>query len=154
MAVPPNGIFRRSLLCLLIPLLIASPCPAETVTIRNAWISASPPVARATSGYFEIENHGHETVIIERISSPDYNRIEIHRSILSDGVARMQLQKEILVPAGSRFAFRPGGYHLMLYRNSKPLGTGESTTLTLHFSGGDTLPVTAEVRRRDDPHQH
>ncbi len=126
----------------------------QNVTITNAWVNESPPTVRVNAGYFKIENHENFPMTLIRVTSTDYERVEIHRSIVSNGIAKMELQNSVNIPENSRLIFSPGDYHLMLYQAIKPLKAGELVSLLLHFEDGIVIPVTAEIRRFQGQHQH
>jgi len=126
----------------------------ENLTITNAWINEAPPSVKVNAGYFEIANHGSLPMTLIAVSSPDYGRVEMHRSMVTKGMAKMALQDSVTIPGNSRLIFSPGNYHLMLYEAIKPFKTGELVNLLLHFEDGMVIPVNAEIRRLQGQHQH
>ena len=127
----------------------------DTVTINNAWIAEAPPVVKIHAGYAEIINTGQSDRIIKEITSPDFERIEIHRSVIQNGTVKMQYQASVTVPAGDRLILEPGGYHLMLFETRKPLTRGETVPLTFIFEDGGNLVTAAQVKsHRHGNHAH
>ena len=138
-------------LALIVPTLSAA---QNNVTITNAWINEAPPTVRVNAGYFEIDNHADSPMTLIAVSSTDYERVEMHRSFVSKGMAKMALQDSVTIPGNSRLIFSPGAYHLMLYEAIKPFKTGEFVNLLLHFEDGSVIPVKAEIRRYQASHKH
>ena len=59
------------------------------------------------------------------------------------------------IPAGTEFSFSPGHYHLMMINQTRTLAANVPVPVTLHFAGGDSLEVMAEIRGNPVPdHQH
>lgn len=130
---------------------------AEPLTVEDAWIREAPPGAPMLAGYLTLSNHSDEPRALVRADSPAFGMVELHRTVLEDGMARMVPQKRIQIPAGGQTQLKPGDYHLMLMKPQKPLKAGDSAALTLYFEDGSELTVEAEVRRvgmGDMPHGH
>ena len=127
----------------------------DNISIVNAWISEAPPTVTVLAGYAMITNHGEHSITLDNISSPEFATIEIHRSIIADGMARMEKQNELIIPAGKTIEFKPGDYHMMLFEPKTPQISGQETTLSFSFSNGETISVIATVERRDHmDHEH
>jgi periplasmic copper chaperone A len=127
---------------------------AETLQVSEAWVSESPPGVSINAAYLTISNTGESKVILNAVSSPDFKKIEMHRSLEADGKARMQLQNQLEIEAGTDFSFSPGDYHLMLFSPLKEIRAGDMTSLTLHFASGNVISVSAEVRKLQSQHLH
>ncbi len=125
--------------------------------VEAAWIREAPPVAEVMAGYLTIHNPAEEAVVLEGAESPLFDRIEIHRTGMKGGMAGMERQQGVTIPARGRVEFAPGGLHLMLMGPKKPLAAGSTATITLHFKGGQTLPAQFTVRAGGDgssQHRH
>lgn len=136
---------------------LAGTAPAGAdLQVNNPWIREAPPVATVHAAYLTLENTGTTPVVIESVSSPDFGRVEIHRSEVVDGIARMFPVGRLEIPPGGSVALAPGGYHLMLFDAQRPLQAGDSTTLLLHGAGDDCVRVTVPVRRdtASEAHDH
>ncbi len=140
-------------LCLLSGSLHAD---SPAILVSDAWINEAPPVGKINAAYLFIKNNTDHAVTLDRIDSPDYERIEIHRSIVTDDIVRMQLQTQVDIAANSLLQFTPGDYHLMLFNPRKRFRAGESASLTLYFSDGEQISVEARVKRfnPDKAHPH
>ncbi len=136
---------------LFLPVLVFS---GDDIAISNAWISEGPPTARVTAGYMDIVNNSDEHIDLVAAGSSLFERVEFHLTMMEKGVASMQKQDVIPLPARSSFSFAPGRYHLMLFDSSVPLKAGDVVPLRLTFSNGKSLDIAAEVRRSDFQHTH
>ncbi|MFO7604604.1 MAG: copper chaperone PCu(A)C [Gammaproteobacteria bacterium] len=136
----------RSLL-LLASLLLTSHVFADSLRIENAWSPEAPPTARVMAGYMVIHNPGNQELLIEKVSSPQFKSVEMHRTLETDGMYRMEWQLHIHVPPGEPTLLEPGAKHLMLINPVKPLKAGDSIELTLHLSNQQTQTVIATVRK-------
>lgn len=142
------------LLCL--PMAVAA-----ELHIDDPWIKEAPPGTRVMAGYLQLENRGTEPQALTSVTSPAFDRIELHRSVIEDDVVRMQSQATVTVSPGDSVTFEPGGYHLMMYDPRDRLTAGEQVELLFGFANGRELRITAEVRRdtgdnghRDHHHHH
>lgn len=127
---------------------------SAAIDVTEAWISEAPPSISINAAYLLIENHSDRSISLLKVDSPDFERIEIHRSVLSEGIANMQLQTQMDIAANGQVQFAPGNYHLMLFNPHKPLRAGDFTALTLHFSDGIHISVDAEVKRLQLDHSY
>ena len=83
------------------------------------------------AGYLRIDNGLPEDLRCDKASSPDFGAVEIHRSALENGMARMLRDQVIEIPARGQALLQPGDYHLMLFRPQRPLKAGDSASITL-----------------------
>lgn len=134
-----------------VALILASLVNAEnltgTLSVHGAWIREAPPNAVALAGYMEIENSGSEDRSLLAAESPTFQTIELHRSVMVEGVAKMVPQASILIPAGDKLTLKPGDYHMMLMNPSRALKAGDRVNATLLFDNGEKLTITLEVKK-------
>jgi periplasmic copper chaperone A len=130
-------------------LLWALPGVAQEPAIRDAWVEEGPPTAKALAAYFTLEN-GAAARTLAAVNSPDFGRVEMHRTEAVAGSYRMVQMKQIALRAGEVVRLAPGGMHLMLIEPRRPLRDGDSVRLTLKFSGGEKRELTLPVRRDGD----
>jgi copper(I)-binding protein len=117
------------------------------IMIHDQWVREAPPNAKMLAGYFSIMNMSKQDRILIGASSPQFKKVELHRSIMEGGMAKMVAQKKVEIPAGQTVKFEPGSYHLMLMHPVKPLKAGDTVELTLKFSNGDTMKFNSTVKK-------
>ena len=49
------------------------------ISIKNVWINEAPPTMTVLAGYGLINNNSDNLVVLERITSPLFETIEIHK---------------------------------------------------------------------------
>lgn len=142
----PN-LFRVLLLALaLVPAIVF--CQAS-ISIRNAVVTEPPPGLDMTAGYCRLQNSGDQPVRLLKVASPDFGKIEMHRTTITNGIASMVRQKSITIPAKSSFAFKPGAYHLMMFHPHRRLAVGDTVSLTFFFSDATSVKAIATVKKQD-----
>jgi len=126
--------------------------------IDNAWIPEAPPGAKVYAAFMTMHNPGKQDVALVGASSPDFRSIEIHRTIMENGMARMQRQDKIDIAAGSDLVLQHGSYHMMLFHPNRPLAAGDKVAITLKFSNQKTQEIVAPVRVQSEDsegtHEH
>jgi copper(I)-binding protein len=117
---------------------------------------AAPPSARVLAGYLIIENPRERAVALVGAASPVAERVEIHETVVADGLARMELRERLDVPPGGRLVLEPGGAHLMFIQPTAVPGDGEFVPVQLLFEGGESVAAELEVRAgpTDAGHEH
>ena len=132
-------------------LVTAAPASAgEALQVENAWVPWAPPGLKVHVAYMTIVNRGATDQIIVSVESTDYERIELHRSVIKDGVSTMEAIGEVKVPANGRIEFVPTGLHFMLIGPRRPQAVDGHVQIVLRLSSGEEVDVSAVVRRRDD----
>lgn len=118
----------------------------NTPMVRDAWVREAPPNAPVLAGYAQIENMSAQADAIIAVSSAAFEKAEIHRSEVQDGMARMAPLKTLDLPPHQLVKLEPGGAHLMLFKPTAPLRAGQHVQLQFTLGSGKTLRVDAEVR--------
>jgi copper(I)-binding protein len=117
-----------------------------SVSIENAWVRDAPPHAEMSAGYLTIMNHSAQTQTLTSVSSPQFQKVEAHKTEMVNGQVRMLREDSVTVPAHGSVEFKPGGYHLMLIHPLHELKTGDRVELRLQFKGSQSLTVDAQIR--------
>lgn len=121
----------------------------KSLTIVNPHARATPPGARTAGAYLTIENRGRDNDQLVRAASPIADSTELHAMRMEGNVMRMRGVTAIGVPAGSRMALTPGGYHVMFVGLRKPLVAGDHVPLALTFEKAGTVDVEVTVTPLD-----
>ena len=128
-----------------IMLMLAFPAWAET-SVEGAWVRMPPPVAETAAGYLILVNNGNHEVKVTSVECDAAAEPEFHSMMVHDGMVHMQKMEEVVIPAGGRLEFAPGGDHLMLRGLTRELRAGDHLMLKIGTSDGEVIDVHAEVR--------
>lgn len=137
----------------LIGILAASPAVAHDFTqgsiyLDHPMIEEAPPNAPVLGGYLSIQNMGDVDDRLIAIESPAAEKVEMHRSIVTDGIARMQPMAEgLLVPAGQT-VWLDDGMHAMFVKPAQRYRVGDEVPATLVFEKAGRIDVTFKVEER------
>jgi len=114
------------------------------LSFDQAWIRAAPAVAKVMAGYGELRNTTESPLVIESLSSPAFERVELHEMSTTDGVMQMRRRDPYILGPGATLKLEPGGWHLMLINPKTPQPAGESVLVVIKTSTGGhgfVLPV-------------
>ena len=89
-----------------------------------------------------LTNNTNETITIDRVTSPEFASVEMHESLLENGIAKMRALPALSIQAGETVRFEKGAKHLMLMR---PIESFNS--VTLQFYSNDEVLLTVVVER-------
>ncbi|MCI0750059.1 MAG: copper chaperone PCu(A)C [Nevskiales bacterium] len=117
-----------ALLTLLSPVVQA--CPG--LTAEDAWIREAPPGTSVMVGYAQLENTGKNPLNLDTVSSPDFGSVELHRTVIENGVSQMRRHPTVSLPPGGRAVLMPGGLHFMLFRPLRSLKAGDTARIVLY----------------------
>ena len=138
----------RSLLALAISTLLAAPPGwAAGLTVTDAWSRSTPPGVSVGVAYFTLKNDTGKSDRLLKISSPVAEKVQVHRTEVLDGIARMREVAVLHVEAGETVKFEPNGMHLMLMGLKKPLVEGQAFELNLVFEVAGKRQVKVVVRK-------
>ena len=118
-------------------------CPG--LVVEDAWIREAPPGAMMTAGYARLRNTGKAALTIDGASSEVFGSVELHHTVVEDGLFKMRPGTAFTLPPGERGAFEPGGWHLMLMDPTRPLKSGDRVPLELQC-GREKKEVVFTVR--------
>lgn len=111
------------------------------VRAEGAWVGATP--GGAAAAYLSVTVKADDRLLA--VETDVAERAEVHRAVVTDGVARMAADTPALA-AGVPMTLRPGGDHVMLLGVRHPLEVGDRVRLTLRFEKAGRLAVDAAVR--------
>lgn len=134
----------------------------DTLQFSNAWIPEAPPVVKVMAGYIKIHNPTSIDIVINKVTSPDFEKVEMHQTIEKDGMSRMVKQDKMMIPAGGTVLFQRGGRHLMLINPKRVLKRGEKVSLKFSTrndgaSAKTNINISAEIKEaaiEDHSHHH
>ena len=141
------GKLRRFVMLVLLLASIEAFAEEHSIAVIEPWIRAAPPGAMVNAGYMTLRNTGQSDIIIDKVTSPEFAMIEMHRTVVQNGLARMVPQDHLVVPAGGELKLRPGGIHLMMMQPKRELRAGDTVKLSLHGKGAPIIVTKAPVRK-------
>lgn len=116
---------------------------AKDICVTDAWVRATPPGADNAAVYFSVVNKGRTADSLISASSNITANAMVHRTVVTGGIAHMEMGGPVEVNAGGHVSFAPIGYHLMLEGLKQPVTEGKVISVTLDFAraGKLTFPV-------------
>lgn len=97
-----------------------------------------------SAGFMSLTNNSDALVEITRVTSPQFESVEMHETVIENDIARMRALDNLALASGGSVVFERGGKHLMLM---KPIGEFDSVTLNLHSY--DQLVLTVSTVMSD-----
>jgi copper(I)-binding protein len=150
------NLFTQKIPVLLVSAIISQGVNADgMLEIDDAWLAEAPPVSKVMAAYMEIENESPHDRKAVALHCAGFQRTEFHRTIEKDGMARMEHQQALNIPANSTLELTPGGYHVMLFNPANYLVAGDSTDCSMKFDDGTTIDFELDVKKpSDEDHSH
>jgi len=122
----------------------------QPLMVHNAWIRPAPPGAKVLAAYMIIMNGSAEHRALTMVSCSLFDKVEIHRTEMHEGMMKMTPQDRLTIPAGGSVTLEPGGYHLMLISPKSVPKEREEVDMELHFDNGQTLHLKVPIRPGGD----
>jgi copper(I)-binding protein len=120
--------------------------PAGSLRISHAWMRTPNEAAEANAVYLVIRNTGAEEDQLVGATADVAATVELHQSLITNGVVAMRPVKGIPIPAGGAVAIESGSYHLMLLNRTRLAKPGDTIGLILTFARAGAVSLRAEVR--------
>lgn len=109
--------------------------PGPQLRVSDLDVRAPRAGMNMGAAYLTLHNNSNQAIRITGFASPQFESIELHESILEDGISRMRKLEELTIDPGATVALEPGGRHLMLLR---PLAQ-DAATFDLKIYAGDAM---------------
>jgi len=134
-------------------LFVAGCAPGDGPPLVATDITAYAPMPGTgmAVAYLELRNESDSPIVIARISSPEFARVELHESIVKNGISRMVRLDNPVIDAGSSLLMQPGGKHLMLMEPQGPVAAGSTLMLRITYDGDRLLELTTMLEDRMAP---
>ena len=134
---------------LLITLLLSGTVSlmASSLMVHDAYVRATPPGLPNSAAFMMFMNHSDKDLAVVSATSNIAKKVELHTHDVVDGEMRMYQVKQIDVKANGHVMLQPGGFHIMFLGLHKPLTEGDNVDLTLSLSNGETVDITAPVKK-------
>jgi periplasmic copper chaperone A len=132
---------------LLVGLAACGTDEAAPLTASDASIFAPLPGQDAVVAYLTLHNEGPTTLLVARVTSPEFASVEMHATVVGNGMAEMIPIDAITIAEESAVDFAAGGRHLMLTDPVQALAPGDEVTLEFHY-GDRSLAVQAPLQPR------
>lgn len=123
--------------------LMGASCSGEgkaPLVATDIAITQALPGQQMSAAYLSLGNNTGESIIISRVASDDFERVEMHESSLENGIARMRRVDALSIAPKSSLVLRRGGKHLMLMG---PIA--DPDVVSLRFYDGDTLLLSVQA---------
>ena len=134
------------ILRILLILVLLSPTVAlAELEISEARIKNLPPTVPVRAGYMTIHNSSPMAVSIVAIRSDAFASVEIHRSVMQDGMMRMDPVHNLQIAPGASLQLAPGGLHLMMMQPVQPTQPGDEVEIILQLDDGSEQPLMMKV---------
>ncbi len=119
---------------------------AKGVSAQGCWVRLLPAPA-PSAGYFILKNDTANEVSLVAAAAPEaYGLLMVHQTRHENGMSRMAMVPEVLVPASGELEFKPGGYHIMLEQPKRDVAVGETIQVDLVLKSGEKVVANCEVK--------
>jgi hypothetical protein len=133
-----------SKILLILVLLFPAGAFAE-LEISEARIKNLPPTVPVRAGYMTIHNASQTAVSIVAIRSDAFAKVEIHRSVMKDGMMHMDPVDNLQIAPGASLQLAPGGLHLMMMQPVQATQPGDEIEIILQLDDGSEQRLMMKV---------
>jgi periplasmic copper chaperone A len=126
-----------------------------TLKVFDVWAKTTVPGGSVSAAYMHIKSG--KPLKLVKAESPLTPTVEIHDMKMNNGVMEMKAIDAIDIPANKLIDLKPGGFHVMLIKVTKPINKGDKVPLKLTFERPDKTTFTQDViavGKERDTHSH
>jgi copper(I)-binding protein len=98
----------------------------------------------------EVHNRSSSTDRLVAAEAEVAEAVELHRTRTEGGMHRMEKVESIEIPGRAKVELKPGGYHIMLIRLTRPLRVGDRFPLKMRFERAGELVIRVPVRQKEE----
>lgn len=118
---------------------------AAPLQISETWVKATDGTMTGVFG--EIKNDSGSAVTIEGATSSIAGKTELHETTEVNGASQMQVKEGgFEMAAGETMTLAPGADHIMLMMLKEPVKAGDTVTIDLKLSNGETVSFEAQAK--------
>ncbi|GAB6065368.1 copper chaperone PCu(A)C [Aquifex pyrophilus] len=136
----------------LLIILIAFGFSAPKILVKHPWIMEPPPGPNTTMMGMVIENQGDEPDELLKVETDIAERVELHKTVMENEVAKMVHQHSVIIPPRSKVEFKHHGYHVMLIGLKKPIKNGDKVKVKLIFKKSGEIELEVPVVKMHHMH--
>jgi len=118
----------------------------DGIVISQARVLPPFPGKDTAAGYFEITNYGEADKLVS-VTSPVSGTVEIHNHIEENGIMKMRRVDGVDLAKGETLVFKPGSYHLMMFKTDLP-DTLDEIALTLNYEKAPSVTLIVPIDGR------
>ena len=139
---------KRILIFVLLSVMLLSACAPAAKDVEASDVWARTGMAGGNSAvYMMLVNGTSADDELLSASSDVAEAVELHESKMgANGEMQMIPQASILLAAGAKVEFKPGGLHVMLIGLKQELKIGDEFELTLHFKNHADITLKVIVK--------
>ena len=139
---------KRILIFVLLSVMLLSACAPAAKDVEASDVWARTGMAGGNSAvYMMLVNGTSADDELLSASSDVAEAVELHESKMgANGEMQMIPQASILLAAGAKVEFKPGGLHVMLIGLKQELKIGDEFVLTLHFKNHADITLKVIVK--------
>jgi periplasmic copper chaperone A len=127
------------------PTVSSTAASSGALAATDAWVKTVD--TGMTAAFMTIANSGDTADTLASVSTPASGMVQLHEMVMSNGQMVMKEKKGgITVPARGAVVLEPGGNHIMFMDVTAPIKAGDDVVLTLTFTSGATMEVTAVAK--------
>lgn len=131
---------------------IANDDQTGPIKILHPWARPTAEGVSTAAGYLTLTNRGLQEDRLTGVASSIASRVEVHRSAIVGGVARMTLVDEpVSIAPGEQIKFE-GKAHLMFLGLHHPLKDGDRFSARLTFEQAGPMEIEFVVRKAGEEH--
>ena len=130
---------------LLVLALVFQASAFADLDISDARIKNLPPTVPVRAGYMTIHNPEPAAVTIVSVRSDAFASVEIHQSLMKDGMMHMEPVRELNIDAGTSTPPAPGWFHLMMLQPVEPTHPGDEIEIFLQLDNGTEQGLIMKV---------
>jgi copper(I)-binding protein len=140
----------RMIFAAVLTLAVAGAAQAHAVktgalTLSDLQVRATPAGVPTSAAYLTIANAGKAADRLMSIDCACADAAMMHETEIKGGISSMSMVDSVIIPAGGKIAFSPGGLHVMLVGVKGPLKAGRTQQMTLRFEKAGTVKAGFDV---------
>lgn len=115
--------------------------------VASGYIELGATPDRPSAGYFTVEG-GEQPVDLVAVTADLAQRVEMHESVMENGMMTMKPLRSVPVPAKGEMAFAPGGKHLMIWNINPAAIEAGRLPMVFIFTNKDRILFDLKIKKQ------
>lgn len=120
----------------------------DQVAVMNSWVREPIVESDIHAGYFTLINMSDSPLVLQKIESKAYAKVEIHEMKHVNGLMKMRKIDSLTIPVNGKVILAPRGKHLMLIKPKQEIKSGGKIELKLVFNNGKSQTLVMPIKSK------
>ena len=132
------------------------------LVVMDGWVRLTPPIAKNGAAYFTLHNKSAKPITVVDVKTSIAKTAAMHKVEIYMSMVKMVHLEQLIIAAGEKVVFAPGGKHLMLINLTQKLEANKIVEISFILKNGAVVIAKMPIMKNspaapdvvDGQHKH